>query len=233
MLPAIQIGSVSLSTYWMMLVVGAVGMGVCLCKRRHLFRVSVVQSIVFTVLLTVTGVAGAKLLFILENIKETLESGISLGGVSFFGSVFLIPILMPLVGKLFGLTGKQTMDICGPCVAIMIGCLRVGCYLQGCCGGWEACLGDMCFVWPTQAIDSIADFAILIWLLQTESEGRGEGKLYPMFMVSYSAMRFFLEFLRDTPKDWLMMSHGQWFSLVAILIGFVWLKSEHKGRVST
>lgn len=224
MLQEIQIGGWSVSTYWLMLLTGAVGMGVCLYKRRKRFLLSGPKCVAFTVLLTVVGFAGAKLLFILENIRQTLENGLSLGGVSFFGSVFLIPMLMPLVGRLFGLRGGPTMDICGPCVAIMIGCMRVGCYLQGCCGGWEACFGDICFVWPTQAIDSIADFAILAWLLQTESEGRGEGKLYPIFMVSYSAMRFFLEFLRDTPKDWLLMSHGQWFSLTAILIGAVWLK---------
>ena len=37
-------------------------------------------------------------------------------------------------------------------------------------------------------------------------------------MLTYGVLRFFVEFLRDTPKDWVTLSHGQWFSLAAIII---------------
>lgn len=204
-----------------MLLLGTAGMFACLWGRRKLFSLNLWQSVVFTGLLTLVGVAGAMLLFY-------LESG-SFGGVSFYGSVFLIPLLMPLIGMLFRLAPGQTTDLCGPCVAIMIGCMRFNCVLKGCCGGWQVCLGNVCFSWPTQALDSIGDFAILLWLLQLEREHRGKGTLYPRFMIAYSGMRFLLEFLRDTPKDWLYLSHGQWFALAAILIGAVWV-AVHKRR---
>lgn len=223
MLTAVRIGSISISTYWLMLLVGAVGMGAYAWHHKGEYRLSKTQSILFTVLLTVVGFAGAKLLFILENLRTTLEEGISLGGVSFFGSVFLIPLLMPLVGYLFRLRPKNTMDLCGPCVAIMIGCMRFGCFLQGCCGGWEVCIGELCFRWPTQAIESIGDFTILLLLARWQKEGNRKGQLYPMFMLLYSSMRFCIEFLRDTSKDWLYLSHGQWFALGSITIATVWL----------
>lgn len=190
-------------------------MFVCLWLRRKLFSLRLGQTVVFTVLLTITGVAGAMLL-------AYLESG-SVGGVSFYGSVFLIPLLMPLIGMLFKLKPNQTMDICGPCVAIMIGCMRINCFISGCCGGLAMCIGDFCFRWPTQALDSIGDFAIMAWLLRIEGKKPDSGKLYPLFMIAYSAMRFFIEFLRDTPKDWLLLSHGQCFAIVAVLIGLLWL----------
>ena len=198
-------------------------MYICTYKRKALFSLNFWQCGVFTALLTLVGVAGAMLLYF-------FECG-SFGGVSFYGSVFLIPMLMPLFGLLFRLKPGQTMDICGPCVAIMIGCMRVNCFLSGCCGGWEACIGDFCFALPTQALDSIGDFAIMAWLLHIEKEKPKSGKLYPMFMVLYSIMRFFLEFLRDTPKDWLHLSHGQWFALLAIVIGFVWLWVTRKRTI--
>lgn len=122
------------------------------------------------------------------------------------------------------------MDLCGPCVAIMIGCMRVGCFWGGCCGGWKMCIGDVRFNWPTQAMESVGDFAILFGLAQASEEEKYAGKLYPLFLVSYGIMRFFLEFLRDTAKDWLYLSHGQWFSLVAILIGLIWLRRSHKTK---
>lgn len=173
------------------------------------------QGAAFTLLLTLVGVAGAMLLFY-------LESG-SFGGVSFYGSVFSIPLLMPLLGMLLQLKPGQTMDLCGPCVAIMIACMRINCVLNGCCGGWQVCLGNLCFSWPTQAMDSIGDFTIMLWLLQLEREHRAKGALYPRFMIAYSVMRFLLEFLRDTPKDWLYLSHGQWFALAAIAAGLLWI----------
>lgn len=218
----ISVGGIEISTYWLMLILGMVGMFVCACLRRERFGLNRRKCVAFTVLLTIIGVLGAMLLYF-------LESG-SFGGVSFYGSVILIPLLMPLVGLLFRLKPGQTMDLCGPCVAIMIGCLRINCFLSGCCGGWEACIGSFCFHWPTQFIDSVADFAILAWLLQIEEKQPHSGKLYPMFMMAYSIMRFFLEFLRDTSKDWLYLSHGQWFALASILIGYVWmmlLKRKH------
>lgn len=228
MILTITLGNLSISPYWLMLAVGTVGMMICLMQRRKRFSLTVLQCVLLTLLLTVVGFSGAKLLFILENLRDTLENGISLSGVSFFGSVFLIPLLMPLVGKLFRLKPGATMDICGPCVAIMIGCMRFGCLLTGCCGGWELCVGDICFTWPTQGMESIGDFAILMLLLQWEARNSHKGTLYPMFMLLYSVMRFFIEFLRDTPKDWLFLSHGQWFSLAAILVGLIWLRFANK-----
>lgn len=209
-----KIGEYVVSTFPIMLIIGIVGMFLCTYKRKKVFSLNLWQSAMFTALLTLTGVAGAMILYL-------LESG-SFGGVSFYGSVFLIPMLMPLFGLLFKLKPGYTMDICGPCVAIMIGCMRVNCFLSGCCGGWEICLGEFCFAWPTQTIDSIADFAIMAVLLRIEDKSPRSGKLYPMFMILYSAMRFCLEFFRDTPKDWLHLSLGQWYAIVAIVTGLVW-----------
>lgn len=204
-----------ISPLGLMLFVGACGMLLCTYRRRELFSLSLAQCICFTLLLTFAGVAGAMLLYF-------IECG-SFGGVSFYGSVFLIPLIMSLFGFLFRLKPRQTMDICGPCVAIMIGCLRINCFISGCCGGWAVCLGDICFCWPTQMIDSIFDFLIMAWLLQTEERKSCSGKLYPMFMVSYSTMRFLLEFLRNTPKDLLYLSRGQWFAMLAIIVSAVWM----------
>lgn len=210
-----RIGEYIIPVFPAMLFLGIVGMFLCVCKRKKIYSLNVWQCGGFTLLLTLVGIAGAMLLYY-------IECG-SFGGVSFYGSVFLIPIVMPLIGLLFRLKPSHTMDICGPCVAIMIGCLRVSCFLTGCCGGWEFFLGDFCVKWPTQAIDSIGDFSIMILLMKKEAHSPKSGKLYPMFMIFYSIMRFLLEFLRDTPKDWLHMSHGQWFALIAIFAGLTWI----------
>lgn len=231
MLPTITVFGWTFSTYWMMLLIGAIGMGIYVWHHRDVYHFNGVKTVLFTILLTIVGFSGAKLLFVLENLRVALEEGISLGGVSFFGSVFLIPLLMPLIGYLFHLLADETMDICGPCVAIMICCMRLGCYLQGCCGGWELCLGNLCFSWPTQALESIGDFTIFLLLAHWQKDEKRRGQLYPLFMLFYSLMRFGVEFLRDTPKDWMFLSHGQWFALVAIVAATIWLAlMRHKNN---
>ena len=62
--------------------------------------------------------------------------------------------------------------------------------------------------------------------MNIEKSGDKPGVLYPCFLLSYGVLRFFVEFFRDTAKDWLYMSHGQWFSIVAILIAVTVLKRK-------
>ena len=208
-----------------MMAVGAAGVFLCLLYRRKRFGLRAWQCLAFSLLAVAIAFLGAKILHALENWERILQDGFSWGGVSLFGSVFLIPLLTPLVGRLFGLRPSQSTDICGPCAAVMLGFVRAGCHFGGCCGGWLMQLGKHSFHWPTQIVESVGAFAILGLLLQLEEDGTHVGKLYPLFMIAYGGLRFVVEFFRDTAKPWLYLGHGQWFALAAILIGILWMKN--------
>lgn len=217
MIPLIRLGNIEISTYWMMMALGYLAMLLLMLKRRDRFNLKKWQSVVFTSLLMLSGLLGCKALYCLENMEEVKAQGLTVsGGFSFYGAVFLIPPLMVCFGILFHLRAKQTINAAAPCVALMVGVIRFGCFLNGCCGGKRAALLGLTFHWPTQAIESIGDFVILFWLLSVEKKNSEEAYLYPRFMLAYGVLRFFVEFMRDTPKDWLALSHGQWFSIVAI-----------------
>lgn len=218
MIPLIRLGNIEISTYWMMMALGYLAMLLLMLKRRGRFNLKKWQSVAFTSLLMLSGLFGCKVLYCLESLEEVKAQGLTVsGGFSFYGAVFLIPPLMVCFGMLFHLRPKQTMNAAAPCVALMVGVIRFGCFLNGCCGGKRAALLGLTFHWPTQAIESIGDFVILFWLLSVEKNSE-EAHLYPRFMLAYGVLRFFVEFLRDTPKDWGALSHGQWFSLAAIMI---------------
>ena len=127
--------------------------------------------------------------------------------------------MMLLVGKLLGLSSRDSLDNSAICILAMLGTIRLGCFLNGCCGGRVFSIGDFYFTFPTQLMECIVDFAILYLLLKWEKEGVAHGFIYPRFLLFYGSVRFLLEFLRNTPKDWLYFSHAQWFSAAAILIG--------------
>ena len=113
----------------------------------------------------------------------------------------------------------------------MLGTIRIGCFLEGCCGGVVCTLGNNSFKWPTQIMEAFLDFGILVWLLIIESRSdKRRGLLYPRFMISYGLVRFIIEFFRDTPKDWLGLSHGHWFSIVSFVAGLVWIAISIKRK---
>lgn len=218
MLPRIYFFDFSIQTYWLMMGVGFLAMLLLMMRRRKLYGFSPLAASMLTVLVMVSGVVGCKVLYILENLKVFFENGISMGGFSFFGAVFLIPISIMLFHRAFSKSVSSLLDAVSPCVALMITVMRVGCFLNGCCGGSTVEVLGYSFKWPTQAMESIGDTVILLWLLEAERENRNRGQLYPMFLFSYGVLRFLIEFFRDTPKNWLWLSHGQWFSILAVLI---------------
>lgn len=226
MLPQLNIFDIVISTYYIMMILGFVLMLVLMLIRRKHYGISAFKAILFTVLVMFSGVLGCKILYILENIKDTIENGISFGGFSFFGAVFLVAPLMILFGKLMKIPIKTTLNASAICVCAMIGTIRFGCFLNGCCGGWTAQIGNITFTWPTQIIESIFDFLLLIWLIRNDNKGKKN--LYLRFMLHYSEYRFIIEFFRDTPKDWLYLSHGQWFAIIAITISLIILYVDYK-----
>lgn len=208
--------------YHSFLAVGAVSMLVLTLWRRQRYNFSVLSACVFSVVLLAVGVLGAKLLFFVESSFTSFE------GMSFFGSVYLVMLLMPIAGLLFRLKPAQMLDACAPCVASIISFMRFGCFCAGCCGGVMCIVGGYKFHWPTQLIEGFGDLWILALLLSLERQKDTNGKLYPMFLLTYGSLRFVIEFFRATPKNMLGFSEGQWLALMGILISALWIRGLRK-----
>lgn len=207
--PKIWFGELSFSTYYTMMLLGFVFMLVLMLRRKKQYSLNTGQAILFTVCVMFSGVLGCKLLYILEHLGEPFEWG----GFSFFGAVFLVPVLMILFGKLFRLSPGKSTDAAAICVCAMIGTIRIGCFGNGCCGGRTTAGG---FTWPTQIMESIGDFVILYYLIRMEKEGK-KG-LYPRFMVAYGVLRFIIEFFRATSEG-KVLDEAHFLALISIAIG--------------
>lgn len=57
---------------------------------------------------------------------------------------------------------------------------------------------------PTQVYESAANFAIFLVLMAIRKKDRFRGKLFWVYLLSYSVMRFFVEFFRDDPRGWVI-----------------------------
>ena len=218
MLPAIKIGEMVFSTYWLMFYVGVLSMGVLMVRRRDRYHLSLVKALVVTGLITFFGMVGAKMLGALQNWGEVQEKGLSAAGFSFFGAVYMVPIGLVLCSGLLKIKRTVILDAIAPCLASIVAFMRVGCFCSGCCGGWEAEMFGFRFRWPTQAVESIGDFIVLSILLQMEEKKENEGKRYAVFLMGYGILRFFVEFFRDTKKGLFGLGDGQGFAILSVMI---------------
>lgn len=223
----LKMGSVKISLYWSTYVVGISFMIRICIVRRNCCNLNKTQAVLTAIMLVIAGFVGAKLLFVIENYKYIIENHINLGmgGISYFGTVFFIPVIIPVISKILKVDKWEYLDYCTPAGLIMLACIRCGCYMRGCCHGITVWLGSKPFIFPVQLMECTMDLFLLDCLLRFEEEKKYQKGRYIIFMGSYGIIRFLLEFLRDTPKDVLCLSNGQWFSGICIGILIVyWMR---------
>lgn len=229
MYPYFRVGGREFSTYWTVFLCGMILMFIWNLWRGKKKGKKLLSVFLATVYIIAVSLMGAKILYYIENISVLMERGIRLNGVSFFGSVFLTPLGVLLLCRLTGEKWRNMMDFYTPSLILMLAILRVGCFFSGCCGGTAVTLAGYDIAhFPAQLTECAGDLLILAGILLYEHFWKKTGRLYLFFLVYYGCMRFLLEFVRDTPKDWMGMSHGQWFSIISVAVGGYFLYSFGK-----
>ena len=193
---------------------GAVAMFLSMLLRKKLFpQVTIWKMVLLTVWLTVTGVLGTMILAYIEMSE--------FGGTSFYGAVFLVPILI-LPAMLMRITYKDLLNLCAPAECAMLLVMRFDCLDKGCCFGRY--LPALEFQFPSQIAEMVVAITIMITLIQMHRKDR-QVQLYPWYMILYGVCRFILQGFRYGGTDpWVLgLSQGHFWSLIAVVIGTVWL----------
>jgi len=189
------------------------------CGRR--FGMAVWKIAIFAIILTAVGYLGALCMAFIESGEWS--------GRSLFGSIFLAPVLMFPVAKVFKTPYGQLMDICAPAECIMLALLKVKCTIDGCCGGRKIDFGGSSFIFPSQKVECAVFLVIMVILALMVLKDRHPGLVYPYYMVIYGVARFFLNLLRET-TPWIgPLPAGNFWALISIAIGItaiVWTKKR-------
>lgn len=197
------------------LIIGTVGMLAVMFLERIDYRIPAWKTIIISVLLTLAGLAGAKLM-------RFIESGV-LTGESYYGAVFFAPILMIVAALLFHVKISDVLDMCAPAECIMLALLKVNCLIQGCCGGkiFEA-FGES-FVFPSQLAEMLNGIVLMFVLLIMIRYEKNREKIYPWYMILYGVTRFILNFFRETEPFVFGIPSGHLWSIVSVIVGIVWI----------
>lgn len=208
--------------------VGAIAMmAVMLFPRLWQVWLPIWKTLLSAAVLTVLGVLGAKIMFL-------LESGFW-AGASFYGAVFFPPLFMVLLALLLHVPPLDLLDLCAPAECVMLAILKIQCAVNGCCGGiLLTTTADGVYIrFPSQIVELLNALALMIVLLHFIHKGVWRGRIYPMYMLLYGITRFVFNLLRDTTPFLLGLPAGNFWSLISIMIALIWLYfAEHKKGVA-
>ena len=193
---------------------GGVAMFVSMLLRKKQFpHIAAWKMALVALLILITGVGGSMIL-------AYIELG-EFGGTSFYGAVFLVPLLM-FPAMLMKISYKDILNLTAPAECAMLIVMRFDCLDKGCCFGRYIPALEIQF--PSQIAEMCVGaivMSILIWMYHKNRHAH----LYPWYMILYGFLRFLIQGFRyGGTNPWILgLSQGHFWSLVSMLIGILWL----------
>lgn len=231
------IGPVTIYGYGLMIAIGA--LSAYITSEYRAKKRGMQYELVFNLFIwaLVGGILGAKLLYLLTQLKAIMEDpslllDISHGFVVYGGIIGGI-ISGFLFTKKHKLNFLEFFDLVMPSIALAQGFGRLGCLLAGCCYGNETnSVFHLIFhesdfapnnvpLIPTQPISSVLDFLNFFALIMIAKRSKAKGQVAGFYLTFYSAGRFILEFFRgDLVRGTVgPLSTSQFIAIFLFLIG--------------
>ena len=244
----IKFGEFTLHTYGLLLAVGFL-LAVMLTlreARRVGLDPNVMMDLNFYVLLA--ALIGSRVLYVITSWEEFRDNPVDIvrfwrGGLVFYGGFIFAFLAGIWYVRKHRLNFTQLADIVAPAIPLGQAIGRLGCFSAGCCYGLptegpcavtftdpESLAPRGIGLHPTQLYESGANFAIFLVLMALRKKERFQGKLFWIYLLSYSVMRFIVEFYRDDPRGWVIphvLSTAQGIGIPAVILA-VWMLLRKK-----
>jgi hypothetical protein len=159
-------------------------------------------------LFTVVSVASVMLFASLEGLLS--GQGFHFGAVSTYGLYLIAPLFLLLL-----LRRESRAYFDGYALYVLPSMIlqRIKCLIEGCCYG--KLIGTTGWRYPTREMEIV--FYIVMILVLKKHNNNDDGRLFPLLMVSYSAFRFFNEFMREGPG---VIHLAHLWSIAVFVIGY-------------
>ncbi len=178
------------------------------------------------------GVAGARLLYVMEHPVEYFASpwkalDLSEGGLSWFGALVTATASGFFLARVRGVPFFRCADFMAPLIAVGHAIGRIGCFFNGCCigsvtvSGWGVIYpGETAARCPAPLVESAALLFLAAALFHWSADRlRPCGLLFSRYLACYGTLRFFIEYLRETRQTFCGLSEAQWISLGLLFAG--------------
>lgn len=194
----------------------------------------------------VAGIVGARVAYVLANWAYFCAAPAEIirvdqGGLIYYGGFLGSGVALILFSRFYRQPLLTTVDLTVTALPLGHAFGRVGCFLNGCCGGRAAPADSVmaCGLthYPVQVYEAAFNlllYAFLFWYYLSPARRR-PGRILALYLLCYPVARFFLEFLRGDERTRVgTLDVAQFVSLGLLAIGLtLWLilrRHEHTHR---
>lgn len=223
-----RIGPLSIYSYGLMVALGFAAAILLSYRLAPRFNINKDKLVDFGICILIGGLIGARLFFVVMNLKYYIANPVEIidlskGGLVWYGG-FLVGVLVGIIFvKKNNINFWDGADLLAPFIALAQSIGRIGCFLNGCCYGIVAPenypLGvvfphELVVRHPTQIYESAALLMLFLILRRWQESRHFKGEIFLGYAMLYSFSRFVLEFFRgDNPKILVGLTIGQVVSL--------------------
>lgn len=146
-------------------------------------------------------------------------------GANYFGNLFSAPVLVLLACVLLKIDFLAQMDLVTPAFPLALSLSKIACFPAGCCGGieWEHGLYNPHthrIEFPAQLLEAGVAFLLFIFL-QCFKKKFKKGTVFPIYLIAFSATRFFTEFLRGEPNVLWGLKTYHFLCITGVVLGIL------------
>ena len=255
MFPIINIFGKEFGTYMLSSLVGIFVAGIYICckakKRGHNYFDFITMLLVSAIgiflgghiLFGITNIQGFIIWFsdwskYVTSFSDLIDCiSILFGGSVFYGGLLGGLLAGFIYGKAKKLDMKEYSDIVAPAIPLFHCFGRIGCFLGGCCYGIESEFGYTIHGnnlvpmlndvnrFPVQLLEATLNLGLFVLLAFFLNKDMLKGKLLAVYLLLYSIIRFFDEFLRgDIYRGFLFgLSTSQIISIILFVVSLTYL----------
>jgi len=206
------IGSFEIGTYGLLLAIGLYCSLVLLSRRAPSFGVSRDDIPSLGLWVVLAGIVGARIVYLAVDWRGLLATPrilYSRAGFVFYGGFLGGLLATVLWARRRRISFWNLSDLVAPAIPLGHAFGRIGCFLNGCCGGRKTPLPfplgvhfpeTVGRVYPTQIYSALFNFALFAFLIVYSRKRRFAGQVFLAYVVGYSIFRFLIETLRADLK---------------------------------
>ncbi len=232
----LKIGPFTIYSYGMMVAIGFAAAVFSIYRRAPKFQIDKNKMLDLCIIILVSGIVGARLLYVLLNLPYYAADPIEIfklskGGLVWYGGFLSALGAAVLYLRMAKLDFWSVMDLVTPYFALGQAFGRIGCLLNGCCYGLPSDPGCMLAVrsvndptprYPVQIYAAVALFLIFLILRVWQDRKNFTGEIALGYCALYSYKRFLIEFLRaDNPRILFGLTMSQLISIAVLFMAIV------------
>ena len=144
-------------------------------------------------------------------------------GSNYFGLLYTIFFILLVACWILKIDAKKQMDIITPAFPLALFFAKLGCFSAGCCNGipWNGGIANAytgVVEFPIQLLEALIALILFLFFHRCRKRFK-EGAVLPVYIMTYSCIRFFTEFLRSEGTVLFGLKFYQYLCLIGILLG--------------